>query len=536
MSDATSGVIPDNYPDLVDRAARQFGYAEAIRDGEVSLSFAEIKQLSDECAAALVASGLEPGDSVGIWAPNAWEWVIASMGTLRAGGVLVPVNTRFKGREAAYVLGKAQIKVLFTVAGFLGYDYVKDLHEAADGGHTVDTLADTVILRGDAPSGTISYAEFAGRSTPEAAAEAARRCAAASGDDLGLVMFTSGTTGLPKGVLVHQAPVLRNFNQYARELGMRQGDRMLVINPFFHAFGFSAGITPCIMHGATIHPHPIFDVESVLQRIEDEQITILPGPPAIFQSLINHAGLDDYDTSSLRSSLTGAAAIPVETVVAMRERLGFEIVLTGYGMTETHGLAAICAADDPPELVATTSGRALDGVELRIVDDEGRDLPIGQPGEILVRGYNVMAGYLDNPEATAEAIDADGWLHTGDICVMNDIGYIDVTDRKKDMFINGGFNVYPAEVEKVMAEHSQIGQVAVIGVPDERLGEVGAAFVVPSPAGAPEADALRAWCREQMANYKVPRHFWNVEALPLNPSNKVLKAELRDRAAELLRA
>ncbi|WP_420626337.1 AMP-binding protein [Candidatus Poriferisodalis sp.] len=528
------GAIPDNYPDLVDRAAELFGESEAVRDGDMSLSFADIKRLSDECAAALVASGLEPGETVGIWAPNAWEWVIASMGTLRAGGVLVPVNTRFKGREAAFVLRKSKIKVLFTVAGFLGYDYVKDLHEAADGGHTVPSLTDVVVLRGDAPSGTISYAEFVTRATPEAADEVACRCAAASGEDLGLVMFTSGTTGLPKGVLVHQAPVLRNFAQYAAELGMRQGDRMLVVNPFFHAFGFSAGITPCIMRGATIHPHPVFDVESVLQRVQDERITILPGPPAIFQSLINFAGLDEYDTSSLRSSLTGAAAIPVETVVAMRERLGFETVLTGYGMTETHGLAAICASDDPPELVATTSGRALDGVELRIVDDEGRDLPIGQPGEILVRGYNVMQGYLDDPVASAEAIDEDGWLHTGDICVMNEQGYIDVTDRKKDMFINGGFNVYPAEIEKVMAEHPQIGQVAVVGVPDERLGEVGAAFVVPSPAGVPEADALRAWCRAQMANYRVPRYFWNVEALPLNPSNKVLKNELREEAAERL--
>ena len=203
-------------------------------------------------------------------------------------------------------------------------------------------------------------------------------------------------------------------------------------------------------------------------------------------------------------------------------------------MTETHGLAAICASDDPPELVATTSGRALGGVELRIVDDEGQDLPIGQPGEVLVRGYNVMAGYLDDPVATAEAIDENGWLHTGDICVMDEQGYIDVTDRKKDMFINGGFNVYPAEIEKVMAEHPQIGQVAVVGVADERLGEVGAAFVVPSPVGVPEPDALRAWCREQMANYRVPRHFWIVDSLPLNPSNKVLKTDLREQATERL--
>ena len=534
MSAATLDAVPDNYPDLVDRAARLFGDAEAIRDGDMSMTFAELSARTDECAAALVANGLRVGDAVGLWAPNAWEWVVAAMGTLRAGGVIVPVNTRFRGREAAYVLSRARVKLLFTVAGFLGYDYVADLAAAAADGHTVDSLERTVILRGDAPAGTASFGDFLATATPDSYAEAARRAAAATGDDLGLVMFTSGTTGLPKGVMIRSAPIIGGFSQYADRLGMRSGDRMLVINPFFHAFGFCGSITPCIVKGATILPHPVFDPEAVLARIESERVTVLPGPPAVFQSMINFAGLDRYDTSSLRSAVTGAAAVPVETVVAMRERLGFETVITAFGMTETHGLATICSPGDPPELVASTSGKALEGIELRVVDDEGADVPTGEPGELLVRGYCVTAGYLDDPEQTAKTIDADGWLHTGDICVMNEFGYIDITDRKKDMYINGGFNVYPAEVENVMSEHPLIGQVAVIGVPDERLGEAGAAFVVPSPAGAPDPDELRAWCREQMANYKVPRYFWNVEALPLNPSNKVLKTDLRELAAERL--
>ena len=536
MSAATPVAVPDNYPALVDRAARLFGGSEAIRDGDMSMTFAELAERSEACAAALVANGLQPGDAVGLWAPNAWEWVVAAMGTLRAGGVIVPVNTRFRGREAAYVLSRARVKLLFTVVGFLGYDYVADLEAAASDGHTIDSLERTVILRGDTPPGTTSFDEFVATATPDGFAEAARRAAAATGDDLGLVMFTSGTTGLPKGVMIRPASIIRSFSQYADELGMRAGDRMLVINPFFHAFGFCGSITPCIVKGATILPHPVFEVEAVLERIQSERVTVLPGPPAIFQSMVNSAGLDRYDTSSLRSAITGAAAIPVETVVAMRERLGFETVITAFGMTETHGLATICSAGDPPELVASTSGKALAGIELRVVDDDGHDVTAGEPGELLVRGYCVTTGYLDDPEQTAKTIDSDGWLHTGDICVMNELGYIDITDRKKDMYINGGFNVYPAEVENVMSEHPLIGQVAVIGVPDERLGEVGAAFVVPSPAGAPEADALRAWCREQMANYKVPRYFWNVEALPLNPSNKVLKTDLRELAAERLGA
>ena len=218
-------------------------------------------------------------------------------------------------------------------------------------------------------------------------------------------------------------------------------------------------------------------------------------------------------------------------MVDMRERLGFSTVVTAYGMTETHGLVTICAADDPPEIVASTSGKALPGLEIKLVDDNNQEVPEGSPGELLVRGYAVMRGYLDEPEQTAETIDSEGWMRTGDICVMDAAGYIDITDRKKDMFINGGFNAYPAEIENTMLEHPSVGQVAVVGVADERLGEVGAAFVVSAPSGPPDLKELQSWCKREMANYKVPRYFWLVDELPLNPSNKVLKTELRERAA-----
>jgi len=524
--------VPLTYSALVERAAALFTDTEAISDGDVSLSFGDLGERIDQCAGALVASGIEPGDTVGVWAPNAWEWVVAGLSILRCGAVMVPVNTRFKGREAAYVLSKARVKLLFTVVGFLGNDYVTDLTES---GETVPSLRDIVVLRGDVPDGTVGFEEFVGRASAADREIAVARGRAVVPEDLGLVMFTSGTTGLPKGVMVAQGPILTGFQHYAAQLGIHEGDRMLVINPFFHAFGFNGAISPCMMHGATILPHPVFDVASVLQRIQDEGVTVFPGPPAIFQSLLNHAGLESFDVSSLRSAITGAASIPVETVEAMRDRLGFDVVVTAYGMTETHGLATLCMADDPPEVVSSTSGRAIPGVELRIVDDDGNDVPSGQPGELWVRGHMVMKGYLDAPEQTAETITPDGWLKTGDVCVMNDAGYIDITDRKKDMFINGGFNVYPAEVERVMVEHPSVGQVAVIGVPDERLGEVGAAFVVPAPGSPPDVEEVLGYCRDQMANYKVPRHVWVVDELPLNPSNKVLKTDLRDRATDLLR-
>lgn len=526
--------VPDNYPALIERAAERFGDVVAVRDGELCWTFAELATEVDRCAAALVASGIEAGDAVGLWAPNAAEWLVAAMGTLRAGAVIVPVNTRFVGREAAYVLAKAKAKLLFTVVGFLGYDYLAQLREAEAEGERVPSLGEVVVLRGDTPDGTVGFGEFCERATPAAAAEAAARADRLSGDDTGLVMFTSGTTGLPKGVMVSQAPIIRNFTFYGSQLGMRTGDVMLVINPYFHAFGFCGAITPCLVFGATNLPHPVFDPTEVLRRIERERVTVIPGPPAIFQALLNHAELASFDVSSLRGAVTGAANVPVETVVAMRERLGFEMVLTAFGMTETHGLASICRADDPPELVARTSGKAVPDVELRVVDDAGVDVEVGEAGELLVRGYCVMKGYLDAPEQTAETITPDGWLHTGDVAVMDADGYIDITDRKKDMFINGGFNVYPAEVERVMIEHPLIGQVAVVGVPDERLGEVGAAFIVAAPEGVPATDELHDWCRSQMANYKVPRHYWIVDELPLNPSNKVLKADLRSQAATRL--
>jgi acyl-CoA synthetase (AMP-forming)/AMP-acid ligase II len=523
--------IPDNFPALVDRASREFAGTEAISDGGVSLNFSELGQQIKQAAGALVASGVKRGDRVAVWAPNSWEWVVSAMAVFRVGAVLVPVNTRFKGREAAFVLEKAQVKVLFTVVGFLGNDYVSDLRES---GERVDSIEDIVVLRGDVLEGTISFEDFLARSTSETFEEAEDRAATVSGSDLGLIMFTSGTTGVPKGVMVEQGPIIRGFSHYARELGMRQGDRMLIVNPFFHAFGFNGAINPCFIHGATMLPHPVFDVPSVLQRIQDDQVTVFPGPPAIFQGLINHKDLDGYDTSTLRSALTGAASIPVETVVDMRDRLGFETVITAYGMTETHGLVTICSADDPPDVVANTSGKALPGLEIKLVDDDNNEVELGQPGELLVKGYAVMRGYLDEPEQTAETIDEHGWMKTGDICVMDADGYIDITDRKKDMFINGGFNAYPAEIESMMLEHPEVGQVSVIGVPDERLGEVGAAFIVATPAGPPNLNELETWCRKEMANYKVPRHFWIIDELPLNPSNKVLKTELREKAADLL--
>jgi acyl-CoA synthetase (AMP-forming)/AMP-acid ligase II len=442
--------------------------------------------------------------------------------------VVVPVNTRFKGDEAAYVLAAAGVRRLFTVTDFLDTDYVA----LFEGASTDVDLDEITILRGAVPDGCTSWTDFIARAdgVDESAAQA--RADAVQPDDLCDILFTSGTTGAPKGAMLMHSPSIRAYNSWADVVGLREGDRYLIVNPFFHAFGLKAGLLTCLLKGATIVPHPIFDVPSVMRRVVEEKISMLPGPPAIFQTILNHPDLAQFDMSSLRLSVTGAAAIPTEMIIAMRERLGFENVVTGYGLTEAHGIATMCRHDDDSETIAKTSGRAIPDVEVRLVDDDNREVPVGQPGEVVVRGYNIMKGYLNNPAATAETIDGDGWLHTGDIAVSDAAGNITITDRKKDMFIVGGFNAYPAEIEKIVHGHPDVAQVAVVGVPDQRMGEVAMAFVIPTTGTTLDTDGLISWCREHMANYKVPRYVEMVGALPLNASGKVLKIDLRERGAK----
>ncbi|WP_371924896.1 AMP-binding protein [Endozoicomonas sp. SCSIO W0465] len=315
-----------------------------------------------------------------------------------------------------------------------------------------------------------------------------------------------------------------------QESGLQEGDRYLIVNPFFHSFGYKAGWMAAFMRGCTIFPLPVFDVPTILRMVSEEKISVLPGPPTLYQSILAHPELNTFDTSSLRVAVTGAAAIPVSMIQQMRDELGFDTIITAYGLTEVCGFATLCRAGDDPGLIANTSGRAMPGIEVRCVDGEGKDVTAGSPGEVVIRGYNLMQGYFENPVATAEIIDSDGWLHTGDIGVLDERGYLKITDRMKDMFITGGFNVYPAEIEKLMSSHKAIAQVAVVGVPDERMGEVAMAYVIPVAGERLNKEDVVNWCRQAMANYKVPRHVSIVNSLPTNASGKVLKFELKEQA------
>ena len=518
--------LTDTIPALVDDAAARFGDSEALVDGDLRISFVELRDRVSAMADALTAWGLAPGDRVAVWGHNIWEWVVAALGVHAAGGVVVPTNTRFKGDETAYVLGASRARILFCVTDFLGVDHL-GLLRAVQGGMP-ESLEATVVMRGPVPPGSESFADFTARA---ATGETSHHRQVWRSDPCH-IMFTSGTTGRPKGVVLNHGAICRAYRSWASVIGLRHDDRYLIINPFFHSFGLNAGILACLMTGATMIPHPVFDVPSVMARVPQERISMLPGPPAIYQTILNHPDLDTFDMSTLRLAVTGAAPVPVPMIEAMRERLGFEVVVTGYGLTESSGIATMCRHDDPPETISATSGRAIDDVEVRVVGPDGTELPRGEPGEIVVRGYNVMDSYFGDPAATAAAIDPDGWLHTGDIGTMDDAGYVVITDRLKDMFICGGFNAYPAEIEATMLAHPAVGQVAVVGRPDERLGEVGHAFVVPAPGTRTGEADLVAWCRERMANYKAPRGITFVEELPLTASGKVRKPDLRARLGQ----
>jgi len=530
-ADLTWGTVPR----LVEDAAHRHGTIEALVDGDLRLTYAQLAPEVDRYAQGFVAAGVGAGERVAFWAPNCAEWMLAALGALRAGAVLVPLNTRFKGAEAAYIVRNAGATTLLTVTGFLGADYPAMLV-----GEDTGALARIVVLRhegGAAASGPVPMLrleEFLAAGERVSASDTAARAAAVQPDDVSDLIFTSGTTGHPKGAATTHAQSLRTFGTWSSIVGLGAGDRYLVVNPFFHTFGYKAGILACLMAGATVVPEPVFDAGAVMARIAAERISVLPGPPTLYQTLLADPRRSDHDLSSLRLGVTGAAVVPVELVQAMREELGFDTVLTAYGLTESCGTVTMCRRSDPPEVVSATSGRAIPGLEVRVVA-EGSEVATGEPGEIVVRGYTVMSGYWGNGAATAEAIDADGWLHTGDIGVMDAAGNVTITDRVKDMYVVGGFNAYPAEIEAILRGHEAVGQIAVVGVPDERMGEVGCAYVVPTAPVEGVADpdelgrAILSWSRGAMANYKVPRSVVLVDALPVNASGKVLKRELRQR-------
>jgi HIP---CoA ligase len=525
--------IPRTLPAVLRATAGAHPTRQAIVDGEVVLSYAELHAEVRTTARALVALGVERGDRIGVWAPNSWQWAVAALAITYVGAALVPLNSRYTGHEVADVLRRTGARVLFAADGFLGRRQLGELRDAAaDGsaGAPVPGLPGlTAVVRipydgGTAGDGVVAYAGLAALAEDVPPEYVEALADAVSPDDVADILFTSGTTGRSKGARSAHRQTVATAREWAEHGRVSAADRYLIVNPFFHSFGYKAGILVCLVHGATIVPQAVFEVPRTLELIRDERVTVLAGAPTIFQALLDSPG---RDTGSLRLAVTGATIVPVALVERMQAELGFDLVLTAYGLTEAV-VATMCRPGDPAALVAGSVGRAVTGYELRIArPGDNEALPPGAEGEVLLRGENVMLGYLDDPEATAEAIDADGWLHTGDIGRVDENGYLTITDRLKDMFITGGFNVYPAEIEQVLARLDGVAESAAIGVPDARLGEVGKVYVVRRDgSGLTEEDVI-AHCAERLARFKVPRQVAFVGALPRNPSGKVLKRELR---------
>ncbi|MBB1025731.1 AMP-binding protein, partial [Dietzia sp. DQ12-76] len=363
----------------------------------------------------------------------------------------------------------------------------------------------------------VDVTDLQAEATAASLAEADARADAVTGDDVADILFTSGTTGKSKGVVALHRQTVAGARAWGSNGGLTERDRYLIVNPFFHSFGYKAGFLVCVLFGATVIPLAVYSPTETMRLVQDEGATVLPGAPTIFQTILDAPDRAEFDLSSLRLAVTGASVVPVILVERMQSDLGLETVLTAYGQTETMGFITTTTADDDDVTVATTCGRAYPGMEIRI----------GEKGEILTRGEMVMQGYLDDPENTASTIDPDGWLHTGDVGEIDSRGNLRITDRLKDMYITGGFNVYPAEVEQTLARLDGVVETAVIGVPDDRMGEVGKAFVVRREGSSLTEEDVLKFCRERLANFKRPREVEFVESFPRNASGKILKTDLR---------
>jgi acyl-CoA synthetase (AMP-forming)/AMP-acid ligase II len=508
---------------VVERAAIEHPDLPAIIDGATTLTFAELLDVARRGAGALVAAEIQPGARVAIWAPNSLEWATAALAIAFAGAVAVPLNTRYTATEAGDIVVRSGAVAALAQDEFLGRRLAAEARDIA-GGIPVFSLGDGRGEGSDRWSDHVVAAPVSATST-----EVERRLRTLAPSDVSHVQFTSGTTGRPKGAMLrHQAMALTTAT-WVGTVGLHAGDRYPIVSPFSHIGGHKTGVLACIIAGAAAIPMPVLDVDVLVATIVDRGVTFMMGPPTMFHDLVGRVRSESLRLDRVRTAVTGAAAIPPTLIRDLFDVVGIRRVFTAYGLTEATGVCTLTAADDPVEIIAQTSGRPIPGVEVRIGDAAGEPRPPGERGEICIRGLNVMAGYLDDPAATAEAI-RDGWLHTGDVGTFDEHGCLRIVDRLNDMIVVGGLNAYPAEIERVLMEHPGVAQAAVVGMPDERLGEVPAAFVV-ARGGALTDENLDRFCRQRLANFKVPRRFVFLDALPLNASGKVLKPELRARAA-----
>jgi fatty-acyl-CoA synthase len=517
-----------------DRIAGRFGKREAlvVRHQAVRWTYAQLKERVDNAAASFLRLGLKPGDRLGIWAQNCSEWVITQFASAKAGLILVTINPAYRGAELAYALNKAGCKALILSPRFKTSDYIAMLAEAANDLPMLKTVIRTGI---EATPGMINFNDLL-----RPASDGERLALAETGsrlqfDDPINIQFTSGTTGAPKGATLTHHNILNNGFVIGETMALSEQDRMCIPVPLYHCFGMVIGNLAALTHGSVmVFPGESFEAEGALRCVEAERCTVLHGVPAMFIAMLEHPALANFDLTSLRTGMMAGAPCPIAVMRRVVERMHMREITIGYGMTETSPVSFQCSLDDPIERRVTTVGRVHPHVEVKIVDKEGRIVPRGTKGELLTRGYSVMLGYWDDEEKTREAIDAAGWMHTGDLAMIDAEGYCNIAGREKDMIIRGGENVFPREIEEFLHRHPKIQDVQVIGVPDPKLGEEACALIVLKPGVIATAEEIRAFCKGKIAHYKIPRYVKFVQSYPMTVSGKVQKFLLREQISREL--
>ncbi|MEV1066695.1 AMP-binding protein [Streptomyces sp. NPDC050263] len=514
--------------DDFDRTVALFPGREALVDVPTGRrwTYAELRAEVDALALALIEAGIARGDRVGIWAPNCAEWVMVQYATAKMGAVLVNINPAYRSHELAYALNRSGIRVLFAMASFKTIDYAAMAEEVAPG---CPSLERTVYLGGEEWAALLHRGRLA---SPDRLAEAQNEL---SPDDPINIQYTSGTTGFPKGATLSHRNILNNGYFVGELLGYGEEDRICVPVPFYHCFGMVLGNLASTSHGAcVVIPAPAFDPVATLTACVEERCTSLYGVPTMFIALLNLPDFASYDLSSMRTGVMAGSPCPVE-VMKQVTKWAPEVAIC-YGMTETSPTSTQTTADDSLERRVSTVGRAHPHVEVKIVDPvTGETVPRGRSGELCTRGYSVMIGYWGEPEKTAEAVDADGWMHTGDLGVMDADGCLAITGRIKDLVIRGGENIYPREIEEFLYTHPDVLDAQVIGVPDEKYGEELMAWLRLREGAAPlDAAAVREFCSGKLAHFKIPRYVHCVDAFPMTVTGKIRKVEMRERAPEII--
>jgi len=507
------------YPDHLALISRHQG---------VRWTYAQLRDRVDAFAAGLLALGLEPGDRVGVWAPNCAEWAITQFATAKAGMILVNINPAYRLSEAEYAINKVGCRALIIAVRHKTSEYLSMVRELRDGGRL--PTVEAVITIGDDPHrGCQSFPHIEGTAKRADRARLAEIGPTLQFDDPINIQFTSGTTGFPKGATLSHHNILNNGHFVAEAIRLQAGDRLCIPVPLYHCFGMVMGNLGCVTHGATmVYPAEAFDPLAVLQAVAEERCVALYGVPTMFIAALAHPEFAAFDLSSLRTGIMAGSPCPIEVMRQVIDRMHMPEVTIAYGMTETSPVSFQSSIDDTLEHRVSTVGRIQPHLEVKIVDPEGRIVPRGAAGELCTRGYSVMLGYWDDLEKTAEAIDAAGWMHTGDLATLDDDGFCNIVGRIKDMVIRGGENVYPREIEEFLYRHPAIQDVQVIGVPDPKYGEEICAWIVLKPGETLESEAVREFCRGQIAHYKIPRHVKFVEGFPTTVTGKVQKFAMRD--------